>query len=229
VWQALRSELHPQGLEVVTIALDVNPEHARPFIEAAKPDHPSLIDRRHLLDELFGVVNVPYGVWIDEQGTIVRPAGPAHVRPSSYQRIRDGQLDLGHLPPFLLEMIKAFKVDPEGYVGGLRDWAARGAESEWAHTPDEVIELSQPRSDAHARAAAHFELGEFLHERGEIESAQQHWQTAHRLYPENFTYKRQAWHLVAPFEQGPNDVYDGYWIKDVTELGPENYVPPLRP
>ena len=46
-------------------------------LEAAHPEHPSLIDQAHVLDEQFGVVNVPNGVWIDESGTIVRPAEPA--------------------------------------------------------------------------------------------------------------------------------------------------------
>ena len=43
----------------------------------AEAEHPSLIDEAHLLDELLGVVNVPSGVWIDEQGVIVRPPEPA--------------------------------------------------------------------------------------------------------------------------------------------------------
>jgi hypothetical protein len=67
VWQALRTELHPKGLEIVTVALDTGgAEAARPWIEAARPEHPSLIDQAHITDELFGFVNVPNGVWIDE-------------------------------------------------------------------------------------------------------------------------------------------------------------------
>jgi hypothetical protein len=74
VWQALRTELHPKGLEIVTVGLDVGGIDAtRQFVEAAVPDHPSLVDEAHLLDELFGIVNVPNGVWIDEDGVIVRP------------------------------------------------------------------------------------------------------------------------------------------------------------
>ena len=77
MWQTLRSELHPQGLEIVTVALDTaGAEAVRPWVEAAHPDHPSLLDRAHLLDELLGIVNVPTGVWIDEQGMIVRPPEP---------------------------------------------------------------------------------------------------------------------------------------------------------
>ena len=31
----------------------------RPFIEAARPTHPSLIDAHHVMAELFGVINIP--------------------------------------------------------------------------------------------------------------------------------------------------------------------------
>ena len=55
MWQGLRSELHPQGLEIVTIALDVDAEAARQWIEQTKPNHPSLIDSAHRVDELFGI------------------------------------------------------------------------------------------------------------------------------------------------------------------------------
>ena len=55
MWQALRNELHPRGLEIVTIALDVDAEAARQWIEQSRPNHPSLIDSAHRVDELFGV------------------------------------------------------------------------------------------------------------------------------------------------------------------------------
>src|SRR2546422_11560569 len=43
------------------------------WIEAAKPPHPSLIDTRHLVADLYNMVNVPTIVWIDARGRIVRP------------------------------------------------------------------------------------------------------------------------------------------------------------
>ena len=50
-------------------------ESARPWIDAAGAEHPSLVDTAHQLDALFGVVNVPNVIWIDEEGTIVAAAG----------------------------------------------------------------------------------------------------------------------------------------------------------
>ena len=86
MWQELYRELGPRGLQIVTVALDTaGVEAVRPWIEAAQPEHPSLIDRAHVVDELFGVTNVPSGVWIDEAGTIVRPPETAYPRRPDYQ------------------------------------------------------------------------------------------------------------------------------------------------
>ena len=88
MWQELREELHPRGLEVVTVALDLKGvETAGRWIEAAAPRHPALIDRAHVVDELLGIVNVPSGVWIDEGGAIVRPAEPAVPRRAPTRRV----------------------------------------------------------------------------------------------------------------------------------------------
>ena len=231
MWQALRTEWHPRGLEIVTVALDVEPDEARPFIEAAHPEHPSLIDSAHVLDELFGMINIPNGVWIDEQGVIVRPveaAMPGHNEfTESFRKI-----DLDTLPPAVAEILaeaRKIRSEPELYVAMLRDWVEKGSDSEYALAPDEVIRRSQPRSDAEARAAAHFELGEHLHRNGDHAAAIPHWREAHRLYPDNWTYKRQAWNFESPGLQGRTDAYDSSWYEDVKKIGAENYYPPLEP
>ena len=48
--------------------------------------------------------------------------------------------------------------------------------------------------------------------------------TAHRLAPDNWTYKRQAWSLADPL-QGPTDAYDSDWLTEVRRLGAERYYP----
>jgi hypothetical protein len=226
VWQDLRNELQPKRVEIVTIALDANIEAARGIIAQVNPEHPSLIDETHSLDALFGVVNVPSGIWIDEQGMIVRPPEPAFPRVSQY---RDAPVP-ETLPPRIRDMLleaRNVRAEPEKYVSALRDWAERGAESPFALSPAEVIERSRPRPPSEGRAAAHFELGEHLHRGGDAEGAARNWREAHRLQPNNWTYKRQAWSLADP-AQGPTDQYEGDWLSDVRKIGAENYYPPLE-
>jgi hypothetical protein len=216
VWQELRTELHPRGLEIVTVGLDVDPEAARPFIEQAGAQHPSLIDSAHVVDELFGIVNVPNGVWIDEQGVIVRPAEPTHP---GRNPINDSfrKIDLSTVPPDVAEMLteaRKIKSDPDLTAAMLRDW---------------VIRRSHPRSTTEATAAAEFELGQYLHRNGDHDAAIPHWRAAHRLHPDNWTYKRQAWNFEDPVRQGHTGVYDSSWFEDIKKIGAENYYPPIVP
>jgi hypothetical protein len=223
--------LHPGGLEIVTVALDVDPDAARPFIEESGAEHPSLIDSAHLVDELFGIVNVPNGVWIDEDGMIVRPAEPAHPgRNPALDSFR--QLDVSTLPPDVAEILieaRKIKSEPELYLEMLRDWAAHGDASRFVLTPEQVIERSCPRGVDEATAAAEFELGQHLHRAGDHAAAIPHWREAHRLQPSNWTYKRQAWNFEDPVRQGHTDAYESSWYEDIKEIGAENYYPPIIP
>jgi hypothetical protein len=229
VWQALRNELHPQGLEIVTIALDVDAEAARQCIEQTKPNHPSLIDSAHRVDELFGVINVPNGVWIDEEGMIVRPveqAWPERDSAPDWQKMADSP-DVPEQLRETLQLASHIVIQPKEYTAALRDWVAKGEASRYALPPQEVIGRSGPRDQAQAQAAAYFELGQYLWENGKRDLAPRHWREAHRLQPDNWTYKRQAWSLADPF-QGQSELYDSCWVKDVQKIGAENYYPPLN-
>ena len=227
MWQELRAELHPHGLEIVTVALDTGGlDAARRVIEEASPEHPACIDQAHLLDELLGIVNVPSGVWIDEEGMIVRPPETAYpARPAFLDRPMPENPD-----PYraaVLAEVRKIRFEPEKYVAALRDWVGRGAESPYALPPDEVIRRSRARSPNAALAAAHFELGQYLHRRGALAAAVPHFREAHRLQPENWTYKRQAWSF-ANRSQGPSAEYDSDWLTDTRKIGAENYYPPLQ-
>jgi tetratricopeptide (TPR) repeat protein len=225
VWQELRQELRPKGVEVVTVALDVGGEQAAaPWIDQAKPEHPSLIDETHILDELLGIVNVPTGVWVDEEGTIVRPPEPAFPG-----RAVVAELGLPEgAPKRIVEMLAEaakMNVDPKRYAAAVRDWAEHGAESRFALDPEEVVSRSRGNSPAVSQAAASFELAQALHRAGHAEDAVRWFREAHRLQPDNWTYKRQAWEFVDPILQGPSEQYEGDWLTDVRAAGPENYYP----
>src|SRR5262249_2947212 len=70
----MRDELHRKGFEVVSVAIESRGAEAPgEYIAAAQPTHPSLIDSDHVTTTLYGWVNAPSSVWIDERGTLVRP------------------------------------------------------------------------------------------------------------------------------------------------------------
>ena len=225
-WQALHEEIESLGATVVTVALDIDPEHARPWVEAAHPTHPSLVDVRHATNSAFGFTNIPMAVWIDEHGTLVRPAEGASIERSP---LRDIDVPEG-LPERLSKMMHAVKEipdDSEEYRRALIDWVHNGQASKYALAPDEVVRRSRPRGDAEARAAACFEIGNHLRQTVGHDAAIPWWRQAHRLHPLNLAYKRQAWTLVttapgAPendLMQGPNDVYEGNLLDDVLDAG----------
>ena len=235
MWQALSQELAPLGVEIVSIALDLGGEAAvRPWIEAAQPTHPSLIDAGHLTDELLGFVNVPMAVWIDEDGMLVQPAHVAQVvvPPGADRPLPE------NLPDQLRELLETVRRIPrtaDEYLVALRDWAANGTESPYALTPDQVVTRSKERPPEHAEAAAAFELGQHVWRLGDRDGAVPWFRRAHELAPDNWTYKRQAWTLATTAEgqpsdlmQAPTELYEGSWYADVSAAGPENYYPPLQ-
>jgi len=231
VWQEHWKRWHPQGLEIVSVALDVDAEEARPFIDQANAEYLCLIDRAHVCDELFGFVNVPNAVWIDEQGMIVRPAEPAHPGSNPFtESFRS--IDLSTLPDDVAEILREarkIRSDPEQYVAMIDDWVAHGSASRYALSPDEVVRRSGARAPAEATAVAEFELGQWLHRSGDHAAAIPHWRNAHRLYPDNWTYKRQAWNFEDPMRQGHTDAYDSSWFEDIKKIGAENYYPEVVP
>ena len=211
----------------------------RHFIEAADPQHPSLVDTHHLVAELFGVINVPNSVWIDEQGMIVRPAETAPAPPGK----RHFNVGKGEIPEHMLAILSeasGIVMSQTEYHDALRDWVEHGSASKFALTPDEVIARSEPRNTSAALGAAHFELAAHLVTLDRKDLAIEHFRRAHELAPENFTYKRQAWSLeggvegpLERFWQGPSEgaewPYEGDWLTDVRTMGAENYYRPFTP
>jgi hypothetical protein len=243
VWQVLREELHPKGLEIVTVGLDsVGAEACRPFIEAAQPVHPSLVDPHHLVAELFGVIQVPNGVWIDEDGVIVRPAETSPAPPVDRVPMAGGDVELPQRLTEIFGEASHIETQPEDYLAALRDWVEKGAASEFALSPEEVIARSRPRTADIALGQAHFELATELEKRGSHEAAVRYFREAHRLFPHSWTYRRQAWSLeregdgpLARFWQGPLSddpeswPYEGDWLRDIREAGAANYYEPWVP
>jgi hypothetical protein len=234
VWQERREQLLDAGLEVVTVAMDTGGwDAARPFLEAAKPNHPALIDQEHSLDRLLGIINVPTGVWIDQEGTIVRPPEPAFARPfaETMPQVEAAVADYVSVVPSLPGVLDAARrlpigpgqrVDPGHYYDALRDWVEKGAHSEYALSPAEVIDRSKPVPPEVSAAAAHFELAQHFYREGLSDAAALHFEEAMRLQPENWTYKCQAWACMYP-GSNPTEGYNRAWLEAVEKIGIENY------
>lgn len=150
------------------------------------------------------MVNVPTGVWIDENGVIVRPNETAYTR--------DNKMTFGG---------KDLVTEGSKYVQAVRDWVEKGAESEYALTPEEVAEQIRPRTNDQALAEANFQLGVHFHQTGNEEKANLYWEKAQELRPESWNYHRQDWSFT-PQEAMTN------WLQKFRALGDEPYYPPLK-
>ena len=148
---------------------------AWPYVEAAAPGFPVLLDQGHVVATLYDTVNVPAGIWIDEQGRLVR--GPELA--SAQQRAPGGTERVPH----------------EKYLNALRDWVRRGADSIYVRQQARVAAPAGAEAEAAAEAEASFRLGVYLHTQGHAAHAIPHFKRAHALRPQNLNYKRQAWNL----------------------------------
>jgi hypothetical protein len=219
VWQALYQELGPKGFVPIAVAFDSGGNAVcEPWISVAKPTYPCLIDQRHLVAELYDMVNVPTAVWIDERGRIVRPSEPAGVTDA----FRTMDRKVFTMPP---EALQELQTKREAYLDAIRDWVGNGAASRFALGESEVLRRMRTPGDDHVRAAANFRLGEYLFERGHRDAAQKYFDEAKRLRPESWNYKRQAWSLRDP--SNPLSASGPEFWSAVDSLGEGKFYPPV--
>lgn len=217
VWQKLYTEIGDRGFLPITVAFDsAGVEAAGPWIRAANPTYPSLIDRHHVVADLYDMVNVPMAAWIDEDGRIVRPTEPAGTN--------DAFRAMDHttyaIPP---EAIASLRTVRDTYLSALRDWVEKGPESEFALSEEEILRRLAEPDDSHALAALNFRMGEYLHEQGDAAAAQRYFDEAKRLRPESWAYRRQAWALEDPAKAGGPE----FWAA-VDALGSDRYYAKLE-
>jgi len=214
VWQALYDELRDKNFIPIAVAFDSAGTNAvKPWIEAAHPTYPCLVDRGHIVAELYDMVNVPTAVWIDERGRIVRPGEVAGYN-DAFRRM--DRVNLTMSP----ELIEEFTRPRAAYLDALRDWVAKGPQSRFALSEQEVLRRMHTPSDDHVWAAANFRMGEYLAENGHADAARPYFEEAVRLRPESWNYKRQAWALEDPMKAaGPE-----FWSA-VDSLGEREYYP----
>jgi hypothetical protein len=218
VWQALYEELGPRNFVVVSVALDSGgASTTTQWITAAKPTYPCLIDERHLVAELYGMVNVPAGVWIDEEGRLVRPSEPAGTSDAFRTELDRTTKQMSAAGIADRQRVRG------AYLDALRDWVARGKASPFALAEDDARRRVPVAHEEHALAAANFRLGHYLHTHGHRNAAAPYLAEARRLHPESWAYRRQTWELEEPGKAGSAT----FWAA-VDALGDRPYYPPVE-
>lgn len=167
-WQGLAEELGPEGLDIVSVALDDSAEAAKEWVDAAEPSptFPVLYDREHLVAELYGITNVPSVVWIDEDDTIVR----APVIAPGDDQFKDFT-----------------NIDSGVHHEQLRAWVRDGTVPESA---DAVRAHQQAPTEAEQVARLERRLGAHLARSGRTEAADRHFARAAELAPMDWTIRR---------------------------------------
>lgn len=184
-WQAIYDDLKDQNFELLSFAQDSGGEEAAgEFYDKAKATYTTVIDERHLISTLYNMTNVPSGVWINEEGIIVRPPETASPKKT--------ELKLGG---------KTLSSAGDAYVAALRDWVEKGAESKFTFSPEVVTGKLAPRTDDQAQAEAYFQLATHFQLTDNMELAGQYWAKSQELRPESWNYHRQDWSF-APKEAG---------------------------
>jgi len=161
------------------------PDLPKETVETAKRIGPLtytvLIDEKHLVSKLYNMVNVPTGVWLNEQGRIVRPNEVA----------------------FVDDRFKNFTgMDSEPYLNALKDWVEKGDKSAYVMSEDHLREKMAAQDPNIAQGAAEFGLGEQLYKSGHQTEAIAHFKEAQRLNPKSWNYKRQAYALTSEKDYG---------------------------
>ncbi len=175
----IHEELGGLGLGVVTVALDKSADDARPWIEAARPSHPALVDTRHVVAELYHMVNVPTVVWIDERGRIARPNDVA------------------------------FGTDTFKHITGLESARSLAALRAWVRgespgfTDAEIRRLQRLPTADDQQARTEFALGEWLFRHGRAEAAARHFARAGGLAPQDFTIRLGTMSMRGVDPMGP--------------------------
>jgi hypothetical protein len=196
---------------VFSVAMDSREGDPRRWIDAAKPEYVTVIDRDHRVADLYDMVNVPQAVWIDERGRIVRPAEPA----GAYEGFRRMDRSTRAMPE---DAARANALAKTKYVDAVRDWVVRGEASEFALAAERArARLPVPTEDT-ATAHALFRLGQLLIRRGETDEGQRRLREASERHPESWCIWRQQYGVnETGLAAGPE-----FWAR-VDALGERRY------
>jgi hypothetical protein len=151
---------------IIGVAFDDSVAAAQEWVDASDPapTFPMLLDREHLLGELYGIYNVPSVVWIDEDDRIAR--APV-IAPGD-------------------DMFRDFtNIDSAVHHEQLRAWVHDGTPP----PPSGHEEVMLPTDDEQL-ARLERRVGAFLARTGRPEAAEPHFARAAALAPMDWTIRR---------------------------------------
>lgn len=154
----------------MAVALDDSLEAIRPWVDAADPPLTTVtvaLDADHRLAEAYGITNVPATVWVDEDGTVVKPPT---ITPGDDQ-FRDFT-----------------QIDSAAHHDALRRWVHDGVVpmAEGGDAPASA----RPPTAQEQEARAERRLASWLHRNGHPEAAEAHYARAVELAPLDWTISR---------------------------------------
>lgn len=162
-WQRLQDELADAGLRLFSVALDADPEDARPWIEQAAPTYPVAVDTAHVTAERYGITNVPSVVWVDEHDRIVKPPT---IAPGDDQFVEFTQIESAR------------------HHDLLRAWVRDGT------LPEAPAAAAAERTDEEQLALAHRRIAAHHQRAGRTDAAKTQLTLAQDLAPWDWTVRR---------------------------------------
>ena len=155
VWQQVYEEINDPNFVLICVAEDTGGEAvAGPIFDAANPTYVQVVDEDHIISSAFNFVNVPSAAWIDEEGRIVR------IDEGTYSKVHQfGEGD------------RAFAFGTDVYAPAVKDWVAKGAESEHVQSAETVVGNIRAHSDDQLKADAAFRLGNLFRLHGQQQKA----------------------------------------------------------
>lgn len=147
--------------------------------------YPVLVDRDHLLAELYAISNVPTVIWVDTDGTIARP-NSAEVATDMF--------------------VEFTGVTHEAHFDLVRAWVRDGV------VPDDASYAVPDLDPDEVEARLAFRLAAHLRRQGETAAAARWFARAGRLAPMDFSVRRAAMPLqdVDPFGEEFMELF-GEW------------------
>jgi hypothetical protein len=177
-WQKLYTELRDRNFEIVAAAQDTGGEAAAGrWYDRANASFTTLIDAQHAISSAYQFINVPMGIWVDENGRVVRLAEPAWNTDQVMKITAD----------------KNIVTEGRVYTDALRDWVRNGSGSPFALSDEEFVRRIKARSAAEMEADASFKLAVWFHQNGSDVLAAKYWERAQQLNPDDWNYHRQQW------------------------------------